>query len=656
VSPLTSMTSKATRPGKFTILSVAVGGVAIAAAMVYWFVLRDPGTASSSTANQVQFQVQRGNITTSISVGGTSSFTDKSELYFGSNGTVADVKVSAGDTVSAGDVIATLDAATVANLRVSEATALSALSDAQAALEKVTSGASSRGAIANAEEALATAELGVASAQKSLDQVTATAGTDSSAVADARTQLSFAERDLATAQAKLDDAQNPASVTNAQQVQTDAQDAYLAVLKRWFGTAPAGYQSMTIDDILDLWGVTLTQIYTTYANTHAESSAPWTDDPSTPWNDVIPWMWTRMSPTVVDTTSATSGTNSKALTPLAEIDAAWNTLDAANNALDSANTAADAALLAAEQGLVKAQTAYNSAQNQLESMLDPILLRQRKAALDGAIAKRDQAVINLAQVNADQGPAQQDAEAKVALAQQTLDDAQAALALATLTSPIDGQVLAINVATGDTVNRNLLVAEIADTSVVSVEGDVDEEDILSVQVGLPVSISLDAVAGRTFTGIVKSVGQASQSQQGAVSFPVVITVDGTDGLNLVEGLTASAEIINSQVTDVLMVPVAAVTGSLFAPTVEVLTDTGTQSVPVQLGNSNGTYIEVKSGVTEGQTVVATIAGQVGLAANSNSGFAGGFRGGEFGGGPVFIGPGGGGQGFNQGGGRRGAGN
>jgi RND family efflux transporter MFP subunit len=657
VSLLTSMTSKATRrPGKFTVLSVAIGGVAIAAAMVYWFVLRDPGTASNSTANQVQFQVQRGNITTSISVGGTSSFKDKSELYFGSNGTVANVEVSAGDTVSAGDVIATLDAATVANLRISEAAALSALSDAQSVLEKVTSGALSRGAIAAAEEALATAELGVASAQKSLDQVTAAADTDSSAVADARTQLSFAERDLATAQSKLDDAQTPDSVTNAQQVQADAQDAYLAVLKRWFGTAPDGYESMTIDGIMNLWGVTLSQIYTTYVNVQAESSNPWLDDPSTPWNDVIPWMWVKLIPAVVDPISATPGSNSSMLLPLVEIDAEWNTLEAAKTAVDSANTAADAGLLSAQQGFVKAQTAYDSAQAQLESMLDPILLRQRKAALDGAIAKRDQAVINLAKVNADQGPAQQDAEAKVALAQQTLDDAQAALSLATITSPIDGQVLAINVATGDTVNRNLLIAEIADTSVVSVEGDVDEEDILSVQVGLPVSITLDAVAGRTFSGVVKSVGQASQSQQGAVSFPVVITVDGTDGLNLVEGLTASAEIINSQVTDVLMVPVAAVTGSLFAPTVEVLTDTGTQSVQVQLGNSNGTYIEVRSGVTEGQTVVATIAGQVGLAANSNTGFAGGFRGGDFGGGPVFIGPGAGGQGFNQGGGRRGAGN
>lgn len=652
MSLLNSMTSKLTRrPGKFTVLAVTIGGVAIAATLVYLFVLRDSGTASSSTANEVQFQVQRGNITTSVSVGGTSSFTDKSELYFGSNGTVAEVNVASGQTVAAGDVIATLDAGTVATLRVAESAAESALSDAKSALEKVTSGAASRGDIAAAEEAVATAELAVTSAQKSLNEVTAIDDADSSAVADARLQLSFAERDLTTAQSKLDDARDPASVTNAEQAQADARAAYLAVLKRWFGTAPDGYESMTVDDILALWGVTLTQIYTTYADTHASLPAPWTDDPTTPWNEVIPWMWTRMSLTAVDTTSETSSNNSKTLAPLAEINAAWNTLDAANSALDSAMTSADAGILSAEQALAKAQTAYQSAQEQLESMLDPVLLRQRKAALDGAIARRDQATIALDQVKAAQAPALQEAEAKVALAQQNLDDARAALELATLVSPIDGQVIAINVAAGDTVNPNLLVAEIADTTVISVEGSVDEEDILSVQVGLPVSITLDAVAGRTFTGVVESIGQASQSQQGAVTFPVVITVDGTTGLNLVEGLTASAEIINNQVTNVLMVPVAAVTGTLFAPTVEVLGDTGTQSVPVQLGNSNGTYVEVLSGVTEGQTVVATIAGQIGLAANTNQGFGPG----GFGGGGVFIAPGGGG-GFQQGGGRNRGGN
>jgi hypothetical protein len=138
-------------------------------------------------------------------------------------------------------------------------------------------------------------------------------------------------------------------------------------------------------------------------------------------------------------------------------------------------------------------------------------------------------------------------------------------------------------------------------------------------------------------------------------------LDDLNGLQIVEGLTASAQLVSSQVTDVLRVPSAAITGTFTQPAVNRVTETGTETVPVQIGASDGTWVEIVSGLEEGDTVVATFAGGLGLNTGDTQTFIPG-------GGVAFTigeGPGGFGgdpslratviSGFSQGGGGGGAG-
>ncbi len=634
MSMLGSIGTKARRSPTWTLVA-SFGAVAIVAAAVFgtYWLLRDDSQASAQTGNQVEFQVQRGDIITSVSLGGTSAFPDKEELSFGGGGTVAEVMVSNGDTVEEGEVIAQLDDATIASLRVALSTAESDLNDAQEIYDKAVSGSTSRAEIAEAEEQLALAELSVSAARKSLDEVSAADGIDPTSVSEARDTVDFAERELAAAEEALENALDPADVAERADELEYAIDEYREVLMRWLGAVPDGFELMTLNDILDLWSTDLTEIYTTHADEQADSDTPWLDNEETPWNDVLVWTWTRMSASVVDTESTSSNNRGGILTPLAEIESSWTALEEARSALDAEETESESALLAAEQAVARERSDLSAAQDAFDELLDPVLLQARQAALDAAIANRDAAEIVLTQARSNEQMTMESAQSRLDLASQQFDDAAEALESATLLSPVNGTVLAINIEAGDSVTPTTIVAEIADTSVIAVESSVDEEDILSIQVGLPVSVSLDAVSGQSFTGTVTSVGQAEQSQQGAVTFPVTITLDDTRDLALVEGLTASAQVINSQVSDVLMVPVAAVGGSIFEPSVEVVTDSGTRETPVQLGSSNGSFVEVVSGLAEGETVLATIAGALGLQDPSDQPF---LPRGSFTGGAVVI--------------------
>ena len=616
------------KPGRKVMFVFAGIAIIASAAVAAVFLLRDDTQATAQTANQLEFQVQRGTITTSISIGGTSAYLDKEELTFGSIGTVGNVAVEVGDSVEVGDVIAELDAATVAALKVAEATAESALTAAQAVYDKANSGATARGDLAKAQEALALTELEVTAAQKSLFDVNAAEGADSELVAAARSALSFDERELEAALAKLAEVVAAEHLSDLAVDINEAESAYRDVLMRWFGAVPDGYEEMSLDDVLAGWGVTFEDIYTTFAKAHLKTSSPWIDNVETPWDDVLIWKWTSMSLNIVDTEALTSSSPS-ILAPRGEIEAVWTTLTKARDDYETEGESAKSAQLAAEQVVSKAEDVLELAQDGITDLLDPALLRVRQAALDAAVAKQDEAAISLEQVQAASEAAMNDAESKLELARQNVADARLALEYSVLVSPISGSVLSVGVEAGDVIQRATVIAEIADTSVIAVEATVDEEDILSIRVGLPASVSLDAVAGRAFAGTVTSIGQAEQSQQGAVSFPVVVTLDDTSGLSLVEGLTASAQVINSQVSDVLMVPVAAVTGSIFEPAVELVRAQGNRTVTVQLGSSNGTFVEVVSGLQENDTVVATIAGQIGLPTSTGNTFIPG--GGGFGG-------------------------
>jgi len=133
------------------------------------------------------------------------------------------------------------------------------------------------------------------------------------------------------------------------------------------------------------------------------------------------------------------------------------------------------------------------------------------------------------------------------------------LAHTTITSPVNGTVIARNVSLGQTVAASfstpVMFTIARDLSKMQVDLAVGEPDIGSVKVGAPVTFTVLAYP-TTFSGIVSQVRQNPTVVSNVVTYDTVVIVDNKSGL-LRPGMTASALIQTQKVDGALIVPVQA---------------------------------------------------------------------------------------------------
>ena len=175
-----------------------------------------------------------------------------------------------------------------------------------------------------------------------------------------------------------------------------------------------------------------------------------------------------------------------------------------------------------------------------------------------------------------------------------------------ITSPIQGTVVEKAFKTGDNVSSGATLCTVYDLSHLTMTVSVDELDISSVAVGQKVSITADAVEGQTYEGVVTTVSIKGTTNGGVTTYPVTIRIDETDGL--LPGMNADYEIITSQAEDVLRIPAAAVDRGNQVLVVDEDAD-GSDGAPegyryqtVTTGITDGDWIEITSGLSEGDTV------------------------------------------------------
>jgi multidrug resistance efflux pump len=127
---------------------------------------------------------------------------------------------------------------------------------------------------------------------------------------------------------------------------------------------------------------------------------------------------------------------------------------------------------------------------------------------------------------------------------------------ADIKTPIDGKVVQSNVVQGETISPGMQVAVVADTNNMYIKANIEETAIFRIKEGQKVSISIDAYPGRTFTGFVESVGQATQSAFSLMPslntsgtytkttqlIPVKINLVNNDNLPLMLGMNATVKI------------------------------------------------------------------------------------------------------------------
>jgi len=135
------------------------------------------------------------------------------------------------------------------------------------------------------------------------------------------------------------------------------------------------------------------------------------------------------------------------------------------------------------------------------------------------------------------------AEAALAIAQAALTTAQTALSHFELVAPMPGTVGRVSLDVGQYITPGTPVVSLEDTSQWTVEtDDLSEVDIVQVAMDQPVKVTVDALPGKEFKGVVSAITPRSETKRGDVTYTV--TVDLTDAADapLRWGMTAFVDI------------------------------------------------------------------------------------------------------------------
>jgi macrolide-specific efflux system membrane fusion protein len=280
------------------------------------------------------------------------------------------------------------------------------------------------------------------------------------------------------------------------------------------------------------------------------------------------------------------------------------------------------AVEAAEQAVVAARLAYENVADDHPSASGP----NKHIALESAQAGQATAAAQLGAAQAQviaAGPAKTSAGAQ-------LTSALANLAGATMTAPVAGTVVAIASEVGEPIGTTaigtqgtsgFIILAALDEFVVTAE--FAEGDVVGIAVGQKVSLEFDALPEETRVGEVTHVapfGVVDPSGASLTTYEVTISVPNAPA-GLRAGMTAQASITTEERVGVVAAPVTALVPTDDGFIVRVQGEDGTiTNVDVEVGIRGGYYVEILSGLSEGDRVVT---GSDGELPPTDTGFGGG---------------------------------
>ena len=589
-------------------------------------------TAAPAAAEARTAPVARGSVTQTVSVSGSVNAGGTARLNFQASGRVAEILVKVGDRVTAGQVLARLD---TASLEASLAQAQANLASTQARYEQTAAGA--------LPEDVASARLSVDNARRSLDQARRTA-----------------ESDVATAKQTL------AKLTSAY---TTARTNFGSLALR--SGAEAEQFARAAEELQRLHADMLTIAYTLPNTSDARSAQSSLSGATAPLATAASATATILKDARAEYTAATAalvastGTFDAALSSGGDTNAAVASyqstllayqsavsrlnaaIDVVNGQLGGAQNSIGSALATLSTSSAWLVNEYENLRQGLRSLADKVMTAQQLATsvksrvsqagstlatvTDGvttslltatqAVPTAQEKGVNLI-ANAESSLASAQASfskataspkspdiasayATVLSAQVSADQAQLNLANATLRAPTAGVVATLTgqageAATGSATNP---FVSIANVTTLALHGTIGEADVAKLRLGQVATVTVDAVgAGSRMTGKVTLIDPVATIQQGVPVYGVDVTVDVPDPA-VRPGMSGTANVILASRTNVLTVPNLAIRTTSGRRGVRVMRDGKAVDAEVVFGIATDTVTEVVSGLEEGDLVV-----------------------------------------------------
>jgi len=503
-----------------------------------------------------------------LGLSGTITASARQDLSFGAAGTVKKVDVAAGDTVAAGDVLATLDDT---DLKTAVTKAEATLAKATAQLE--TDRTSQASTVTESETpststpSTSTPSSGTSSSKDSTDSKDSTKSDDTASRT--ATALKAALKKLAAQQT---------AVTTAQTAATDAITAAKTSLAAQVEACKVPEQAPADDSSDD-------------DSSDDASDGEDTDDSS----DEVP----------------AAGISDACTKALDDVQAAQDVVsqkqDVLQKALQDLSTTLTAAVkTVGESGSSGSGTSTPSSDSSgsTGSTEEPAAGESTPSTSSGSTGSGSTSsgsgasgdgsgagTVTAATLAQDQ--------AAIDTADAELTEAERALTSARLTAPFAGEILSVSAAKGDVVADGDVVIVIAGDGATTVTTTVTLDQVDEVAVGQTASVT-PAGSAEPVTGTVTSIGLLPDTSTDTSTYPVTLDLDGE--VAAPEGSTASIQLVIGTAEGALTVPSSAVS-TIGRTTVTVLEDGRTQVTPVTVGVVGATRTAITDGLTKGQEVV-----------------------------------------------------
>lgn len=218
-----------------------------------------------------------------------------------------------------------------------------------------------------------------------------------------------------------------------------------------------------------------------------------------------------------------------------------------------------------------------------------------------AVAHQD---LNLAQTQYDEGI--KELKAELAKAEAALKNARVKLSYATICAPMDGVIASVSTREGETVAAGLSAptfVTIVNLDRLQLNASVDEVDIGRVQTGQKVYFSVDAFPDIEFEGRLTAIYPQAVIQDNVVTYDCIVTIDSDYSGRLRPQMTAGVTLVVENRDHVLVLPVQAVKRRSGKSVVYRKKDSAIETVTVQTGWQDDTWIEILSGISAGDEVL-----------------------------------------------------
>jgi len=170
-------------------------------------------------------------------------------------------------------------------------------------------------------------------------------------------------------------------------------------------------------------------------------------------------------------------------------------------------------------------------------------------------------------------------------------------------SNYNGVITSVDLEEGDSLTTGATVVTLYDTDDVSMTVTIDEDDMTDITVGSEANVSLIAYPDTLFSAVVSEISDATTDSSGNTTQDVTI-VFTSDVSGVYHGMTGEITFLTKDVEDVLYVSNRAIIRKGTKSYVKVKeADGNIKTVEVVTGFSDGSNVEIKEGLSEGDTVL-----------------------------------------------------